>query len=111
MAMSSQSWNLTHREGRARLALAVDGIEDLLLRSTAVVVCPEHVGIPTAGDDAGAFRDARVAFVRDQSDARRELLAGLGLATLQAVSGENRKEESSRVLILFRAMLCLFALG
>src|SRR4029077_21230560 len=36
------------REHRACLALAVNGVEDLLLRSTAVVVCPEHVGIPAA---------------------------------------------------------------
>ena len=65
-------------EGRARVALAVDGVKDLFLWPAAVVVRPEHIGVPAAGDDAGAFLDSWVANVSEQPDARRNFLAGLG---------------------------------
>ena len=46
--------------------------------AAAVVVRPEHIGVPAAGDDAGAFLDSWVANVSEQPDARRNFPAGLG---------------------------------
>ena len=65
-------------KGRARVALTVNGVEDLFLRPAAVVVGPKHTGIPSTGDDAGAFLDARVAYASEQPDARCEVLVELG---------------------------------
>lgn len=65
-------------EGCARVAIAVDRIKDLLLWAAAVVVRPKHIALPAAGDHAGAFLDLWVANVSEQSDARRNFLAGLG---------------------------------
>ena len=67
------------REGSERLALAVDGVEDLFLRPAAVVVRPEHIGEPAAGDNAGAFLDAQVAHAGEQPDARRDFPTGHAL--------------------------------
>jgi hypothetical protein len=57
--------HVDNRERRARVALAVDGVEDLFLRATAVVVRPKHIGVLAAGDDTGAFNDARVAYASE----------------------------------------------
>jgi hypothetical protein len=61
-------------------------------------VCPEHVGIPATGDDAGTFRDALITYARDQPDTRHDFFAGLGLgdvASGQRGKQERRKEQSS----------------
>jgi hypothetical protein len=103
--MSSQSFNVTAMTGKdARVfALAVDGVEDLFLRPAAIVVCPEHIRVPAAGDDAGTFLDARVAHASEQPDARA--ISWPGSAALPAVSDAASNEASSRVFIWVRAML------
>ena len=94
-------------EGRARVALAVDRVKDLFLWPAAVVVRPVHIRVPAAGDDAGAFLDARVAHASEQPDARRDFLAGLGSIARGKNAASN--EASSRVFVWFRAMLLLSA--
>ena len=37
------------RQGRASLARAIYGVENLLLRATAVVMGPKYIGITTTG--------------------------------------------------------------
>ena len=63
----------------ARVTLTVDGVKHLFLRPATVVVRPVHIDVPAAGDDAGAFLDAQIAYSGDQPDTRRNFLAGLDL--------------------------------
>jgi len=77
-------------ERRARVALAVDGVENLFLRPASVVVGPVHIDVPAAGDDAGAFLDAQVVYTGDQPDTRRNFLAGSGLGIAR---GQRRSQQ------------------
>ena len=82
-------------KGCARIALAVDGVKDLFVRPAPVVVCPKHIGIPSTGDDAGAFLDARIAYARKQADTRRDVRAGLGSIARGKRSSQQRSEQQS----------------
>jgi hypothetical protein len=87
------------REGRAHIALAVDSVKDFL-QSASVVVCPEHIGIASAGYDTGAFLDPRIAGPDDQPDARRDFLTGRRLDDIARGSRRHQqrsKQESSHL--------------
>ena len=55
----------------------------------------EHIRVPAAGDDAGAFLDARVAHASEQPDARCDVLAWLGSIARGKRRCQQRSEQQS----------------
>src|SRR4029077_9646547 len=55
----------------------------------------EHIRVPAAGDDAGAFLDARVAHASEQPDARCDVVARLGSIARGKRRNQQRSEQQS----------------